>query len=82
MARRNENISLQDCDFRVIETKLGTGRVVAWSEFDITNSFTFESSYYGIMNGDETLKPFTKEDYRKLGSDFVFSIYEFTILAK
>ena len=75
-------MNLKDCDFRVIESKLGTGRVVAWNEFDITNSFTFESSYYGVMRGEETLRPFSKQDYQKLGSDFVLSIYEFTILAK
>jgi hypothetical protein len=60
MAKRNLRISLKDCSFKVSEDKLGTGRVVAWDEFSIANSFTFENSYFGYRNCDGDIVAYTK----------------------
>ena len=41
------------CRFKVQQSKIGTGRVVVWKEFGITNSFTLETSFLGYTYGDE-----------------------------
>jgi hypothetical protein len=41
------------CRFKVQQSKIGTGRVVVWKEFGITNSFTLETSFHGYTYGDE-----------------------------
>ena len=38
------------CTFWIEKSKLGTGRIVVWNEFGVTNSFTLESSIYGFEN--------------------------------
>ncbi len=63
MAKRNAILSLKSCHFKVTEDKLGTGRVVNWNEFDITNSFTFETSYFGYLNPEGIVCKLTKEIY-------------------
>ena len=44
------------CRFKIQQSKLGTGRVVVWKEFGITNSFTLETSFHGYTYGDETVR--------------------------
>ncbi len=58
--------SYQNCKFRVEPDKIGTGRVVVWKEFKVTNSFTLESSFRGYEHG-KLVKDFDRADYRKQG---------------
>jgi hypothetical protein len=51
IARRSTLFSYPDCRFMVKPDKQGTGRVVAWKEFSITNSFTLETSFLGYKIG-------------------------------
>jgi hypothetical protein len=52
IAKRSSLFSYPDCRFMVKPDKQGTGRVVVWKEFSITNSFTLETSMFGYKIGD------------------------------
>lgn len=49
---------------------MGTGRIVVWKEFEVTNSFTLENSFHGFDFGDDFRK-FRTEDFNKLGGDII-----------
>ena len=55
IAKRSSLFSYPDCRFMVKPDKQGTGRVVVWKEFGITNSFTLETSLYGYKIGEITV---------------------------
>jgi cytosolic carboxypeptidase protein 2/3 len=55
IAKRSSLFSYPDCRFIVKPDKQGTGRVVVWKEFSITNSFTLETSMFGYKIGDITV---------------------------
>ena len=76
LARDNHVFDINSCKFKVEKSKLGTGRVVVWSEFDVTNSFTLENSFHGFDYGD-TFKEFTADDLRNLGVDLVLALYHY-----
>ena len=57
IAKRSSLFSYPDCRFMVKPDKQGTGRVVVWKEFSITNSFTLETSMYGFQIGGITVIP-------------------------
>ena len=65
---------ITSCKFKVEKGKLGTGRVVVWKEFEVTNSFTLENSFYGYDYAD-SFKEFETEDLRKLGADLFTSLH-------
>jgi hypothetical protein len=68
--------NIKDCRFKVEPYKIGTGRVVAWKQYQITHSFTLENSFYGYERGEDEVAEFTDKDYRRIGSKFAESIYE------
>ncbi|CDW87666.1 UNKNOWN [Stylonychia lemnae] len=82
IAFQNYSLSFTQCDYKITDDKLGTGRVVAWDEYGITNSFTFENSFFGYTDSDNKIQNYTKVDYLQLGSDFVMSLLEFQIVAQ
>lgn len=55
IAKRSSLFSYPDCRFMVKKDKQGTGRVVVWKEFSITNSFTLETSMFGYRIGEFTV---------------------------
>ena len=56
IAKRTIKFSLKHSHFKIEEDKLGTGRVVVWDELGVTNSFTFENSYYGFINSQNQVE--------------------------
>jgi len=68
--------NIKDCRFKVEPYKIGTGRVVAWKQFQITHSFTLENSFYGYERGEDEVVEFSVEDYQGIGAKFAESIYE------
>eukprot|EP00356_Strombidium_inclinatum_P001494 CAMPEP_0170508728 /NCGR_PEP_ID=MMETSP0208-20121228/63215_1 /TAXON_ID=197538 /ORGANISM="Strombidium inclinatum, Strain S3" /LENGTH=430 /DNA_ID=CAMNT_0010791783 /DNA_START=277 /DNA_END=1568 /DNA_ORIENTATION=+ len=44
LAGLNPVFDLTSCKFKVEKSKFGTGRVVVWKQFEVTNSFTLENS--------------------------------------
>lgn len=56
IAKRSSLFSYPDCRFIVKPDKQGTGRVVVWKEFSITNSFTLETSLMGYKIGDISVR--------------------------
>jgi hypothetical protein len=52
---------------------MGTGRVVVWKEFEVTNSFTLENSFHGYDHGN-VFKEFELCDLINLGKDFIIAI--------
>lgn len=75
-AQKSHMFNIRDCRFKVEPYKIGTGRVVAWKQFQITHSFTLENSFYGYERGEDEVVQFTDEDYQTIGAKFVESIYE------
>ena len=66
LASLNIVFDLTSCKFKVEKGKLGTGRVVVWKEFEVTNSFTLENSFHGYDHGDE-FRYFGVKDFNALG---------------
>lgn len=56
---------------------MGTGRVVVWKEFEVTNSFTLENSFHGYDHGN-VFKEFELNDLINLGRDFVTAIKRYS----
>ena len=75
-AQKTHLFSYKDCRFKVEPYKIGTGRVVAWKQFQITHSFTLENSFYGFDFGEDESKEFTQDEYQLVGTKFCESIYE------
>ena len=46
VAKNTALFDYNNCIFSINPTKEGTGRVVLWKEIGISNSFTFESSFF------------------------------------
>jgi len=76
LARDNHIFDLESCKFKVERGKLGTGRVVVWKEFEVTNSFTLENSFHGYDYGDD-FRNFHVDDFRKLGADLFSSLQQY-----
>lgn len=45
--QRNDLFKFKDCRFRIEKSKESTARVVIFKEFNIINSFTLETSFFG-----------------------------------
>lgn len=81
-AQKTHMFNYKDCRFRVEPYKIGTARIVAWKQFQITHSFTLENSFYGYSLGEDENRVFTPEDYSDIGVKFTMSIYEMHFLWK
>jgi len=81
LATKTPKFSYNDCGFRVEGDRLGTARVVVWKEFKVTNSFTFESSFFGYMRGDE-ITAYEVKDYYELGYSFLKALKEFNAVLR
>ncbi|CDW74793.1 zinc carboxypeptidase family protein [Stylonychia lemnae] len=81
-AKKTHFFSLKDCRFKVEPYKLGTARVVAWKQFQITHSFTLETSFYGYDFGEDSHKTFEQKDYQELGVKLCQSIFDLHFLWK
>jgi hypothetical protein len=42
---------------------MGTGRIVVWDQFGVTNSFTLESSFFGYVDPINGIIDYLKKDY-------------------
>lgn len=81
LASKTHFFNYNDCRFKVENDKRSTARVVVWKEFEVTNSFTLESSFYGYMRGNE-IKAFTTQDYKDIGEAFLTSLLEYHYILK
>jgi len=81
IAMKTPLFSYRDCKFRVENEKQRTARVVVWKEFEVTNSFTLESSFYGYNRGDD-ICPYGIEDYYSIGESFLQSLLEYHYVLK
>jgi hypothetical protein len=78
LARNTGYFSIKDCKFKVEKGKLGTGRVVVWKEFGVTNSFTLENSFYGYTHGEDVLE-FSSDEFREIGYHLLKGLHEYLI---
>ena len=81
LATKTPLFSYNDSNFRVVNSKQSTARVVVWKELGVTNSFTLESSFFGYMRGNE-ITPFTIKDYYEIGYTFLKSLVEYYYVLK
>jgi hypothetical protein len=73
LARNNCVFDINACKFKVEKSKMGTGRIVVWKDFEVTNSFTLENSFHGYDYAHD-FKEFTISDFKKLGADIILSL--------
>lgn len=74
-----KHFSYKDCRFRVSAEKLQTARVVAWNQFNIINSFTMETSFFGYYDEENQKNmPFTTNDLTELGKKLCESYLEYS----
>jgi len=67
--------SMADSRFIVEKAKEHTGRVVAWRELGIANSFTLEASLCGLGEGkSQCTTQFTCADFEEMGREFGVSL--------
>ncbi len=79
MASKTQLFNYKECKFKVTQDKATTARVVAWQEFNIFNSFTFETSFYGYKDIEtNNIKSFSTDDMQSLGMNLCLSILEYT----
>jgi hypothetical protein len=73
-SQKSAFFSYKDCRFGVSEDRRATARVTVWQDFEVSNSFTLETSFYGYK--DESGKPqhFTVENLESIGFDLLISI--------
>jgi hypothetical protein len=64
-----------DCTFRIEKSKLGTGRIVVWNDFGVTNSFTLESSLFGYEHESGVVKHYEARDLAQIGNKFCQGLY-------
>ena len=76
LASMNKVFDLNSCKFKVEKGKLGTGRVVVWKDYEVTNSFTLENSFHGYDQGDD-FRYFDVKDFMQLGHDIINSLSEY-----
>jgi hypothetical protein len=76
LARNSHVFDINSCKFKVEKSKMGTARVVIWKDFEVTNSFTLENSFYGYDYG-ESFKEFSVIDFKKLGTDLLVSVHQY-----
>jgi hypothetical protein len=62
LARKSYLFDIDLCKFSVEKSKYGTGRVVIWKDFEVLNSFTLESSFWGYNFADD-FKEFSILDF-------------------
>jgi len=75
---KNCNIfSFSDTCFTVQKSKESTGRVVAWKDLGIQNSYTLEASFCGSDFGVFADYHFNREMLEDVGHQFCQTIYDF-----
>lgn len=63
MSEQSQKFRFYSCKFRVQKSKEKTARVVLWREFNITNCFTLEASFYGYFDQSRETRHFEIPDY-------------------
>ena len=79
LARLSPYFNYEACKFRVEKGKLGTGRVVIWKEFGVTNSFTLETSFHAYRKGVD-LCEFEERDYSLFSRNILESLAKYSDL--
>jgi hypothetical protein len=81
IAMKTPLFSYRDCKFRVETEKQRTARVVIWKEFEVTNSFTLESSFFGYTRGDDVVA-FRPQEYYRLSEALLEALLEYHYVLK
>ena len=79
LARISPYFNYEACKFKVQKQKLGTGRVVIWKEFSVTNSFTLETSFHAYRKGHDMVE-FQEQDYLSFATHIVDSLWKYSAL--
>lgn len=79
LARLSPYFNYEACKFRVQKGKVGTGRVVIWKDFGVTNSFTLETSFHAYRKGAD-LCEFEERDFAVLSANVLESVAKYSEL--
>ena len=69
--------SFLDSRFNIQRSKKQTGRIVGWSEFAISQSFTIEASFCGPSIGPDAGSQFRSIDLERIGREFCLTLYAY-----
>jgi len=79
LARLSPYFNYEACKFRVQKGKIGTGRVVIWKDFGVTNSFTLETSFHAYRKGVD-LCEFEERDFAVFAANVLESLAKYSEL--
>jgi len=70
------------CKFRQENSKRNTARLVISREFNVMNSFTLESSFYGFLDAERKTIEFSSQFYERMGEHLAGALREYTRLVE
>lgn len=73
VGQKNESFSYNYSEFHMDKRKEGTGRVVAFKKFKVTNAYTCEASFFGYTFASRRLDNCT-EKYQRVGQELAESM--------
>ena len=77
MSDKTQMFRYSACRFRLESSKISTARFVISKEFNVTNSLTLESSFYGFLNEERKIIEFCSMFYMKVGVHLANTIIEY-----
>ena len=80
LAEETQKFRYHSCRFRLEQSKLKAARIVMWREFNIMNCFTFESSFHGYFDQNNTNYEFTPAQFEEMGEHLVNSLFEYLMI--
>ena len=80
LAEETAKFRYHSCRFRLEASKLKAARVVMWREFAIMNCFTFEASFHGHFDHENTNYEFTTAAYEEMGEHLANSLFEYLMI--
>ncbi|KAF7257710.1 hypothetical protein EG68_06985, partial [Paragonimus skrjabini miyazakii] len=76
-SRAPDKFNFSGCRFSIHPSKEATGRVVFWREFEISHSFTLETTFNGSELSGSDLRQFDTADFIDMGRQIGISLLQF-----
>ena len=77
LSRKTQMFRYPACRFKQEPSKVNTARLVISREFDVMNSLTLESSFYGFLSEDRKIIEYCSKLYEKLGEHLGEALLEY-----
>lgn len=80
LSERTQMFRYAACKYRKEPGKMNAARFVISREFNVTNSLTLESSFYGFLNEERKTIEFSRLFYERMGMHLALSILDYVKL--